>query len=321
LHLGGIPLKKAFTVITFITLLTSVLFLVFGCTTKQSPAIQADKTSLSKPVIYTSIYPIYDFVNKIGGDKVIIKNILPAGAEPHSYEPSARLLAELSKAQLFIYNGVGMEPYLDKFRKTLQGSPLIMVEAGRGIDLIKVNDEGSNVHDDPHVWLSPSSALIMGQNILQAIISIDPKNKSYYENNYKTFKDNLTSLDQEYKDTLTRCKKKDVVVTHAAFGYLCREYGLNQISVMGLNAEAEPTPRKIKEIIESIKKQHITHIFFETLYSPKVSDTISRETGTQILQLYPLDTLTENQIGKGEDYFSIMRLNLKNLKDALEYKP
>ncbi len=346
-----IPPKITPKIICFILMslfLTSLLITSTGCALKDRLSLRPSLPDSSRPVVYTSIYPLYDFTKKIAGENVTVINITPAGIEPHSFEPSTKLLAELTKASLFIYNGAGMEPYLEKLQKAMQKSPLLMVEASRGITLIKHDhqestvsmetsseteleasfthhDENEAVHEhegvDPHTWLSPACARQIGQNILQALVQIDPEQQATYEKNFRVLQAQLTELDLQYKETLTSCQRKDLVVTHEAFGYLCREYGLNQISVMGLHAEAEPTPGTLKEIIKLVNNKEIKYIFFEALYSPKVAETISRETNTKILVLNPLGSLTEKALEDGRDYFSIMKENLENLKQALEYQP
>ncbi|MDD2212679.1 MAG: zinc ABC transporter substrate-binding protein [Clostridia bacterium] len=311
--------KKTFKIVQL--LLISVLLTTFtmtgsGCALKERFSRETTVPDSSLPVVYTSIYPLYDFTKKIGGEKVTVINITPAGAEPHSFEPSPQLLAKLSQASLFLYNGAGMEPYLEKLRATLQESSLLMVEASQGINLIKDKEER-----DPHFWLSPSCALTMGHNILQALIHIDPDNRTYYEKNFQTFAEKLRELDQDYKKTLTQCPGRKIIVTHQAFNYLCQEYDLEQIPLMGLHAEAEPTPGKLKEISILIEKEKIKYLFSEALYSPKTAATIARETGATVLQLHPLGSLNEKELQEGKDYFQIMRENLQNLQQALEIAP
>ena len=354
-----IPPKIIQKIICFILippLFMSLIITNTGCTLKERFSLRTSLADDSRPLVYTSIYPLYDFTKKIAGENVTVINITPAGIEPHSFEPSTKLLAKLSKASLFIYNGAGMEPYLEKLQKTLQGSSLLMIEASQGINLIKhdqhghqesllptendskTEQEASLIHQDdevaaihmhehehegidPHTWLSPACARQIGQNILQALVQIDPDHQAAYEKNFQELQAQLTELDLQYKEVLVACPRKDIIVTHEAFGYLCREYGLNQISVMGLHAEAEPTPGTLKEIIKLVNNKEIKYIFFEALYSPKVAETISRETNTKILVLNPLGSLTEKALEDGQDYFSIMKENLKNLKQALEYQP
>ncbi len=310
------------------------LFAVSSTACGQKTATTANKESQppARLTVYTSIYPMYDFTQKIGGNRVNVINIVPTGADPHSFEPSTKLLAELTKARLFIYNGAGMEHYLEKLQEAVKGSPLVLVETSAGLDLIKGEHEDKHDHHkefekhdhsglDPHTWLSPRNAIQQGEKIFQALIQADAVNKDYYEKNYQAFKEELAKLDLAYKETLAKCKKKEIVVSHDAFGYLARDYGLKQLPVRGLSPHAEPTPGKIKEIINIVKKNKINYIFFETLVSPKVSETIARETNTQILILNPVGGLTEQELQAGKDYFSIMLDNLETLKIALEYQP
>jgi zinc transport system substrate-binding protein len=320
LHLGGGFMPKKISKINqllFITILVVTFTITSsGCTLKELFFQRTNVSNSSLPVVYTSIYPLYDFTKKIGGEKITVINLTPFGAEPHSFEPSPKLLAKLSKASLFLYNGAGMEPYLEKLLDTLQEEPLLMVEASQGIKLIKEDEV-----IDPHFWLSPSCALIMGQNILQALIQIDPDNKTYYEKNFHTFAEKLTELDEDYKKTLAKYSGAKIVVTHQAFNYLCQEYGLEQIPIMGLHADAEPTPGKLKEISKLIKKEKIKYLFSEVLFSPKVATTIAQETGASILQLHPLGSLSQKELEAGKDYFRVMKDNLKNLQTALEMEP
>lgn len=334
--------RKKFACSLLISSLIVSLCVPIGCTLKKKTSSPTTHSNSSQPVVYTSIYPLYDFTKKIGGNKVTVINIAPAGSEPHSYEPSSKLVADLSKATLFLYHGAGMEPYLNKLLNTLQGTPLLMIEASRGISLITHQeekhkekheeeqqkydentaspeaDEHHHGQTDPHTWLSPICAQQLCQNILQALIQVDPANQSYYTENYHAVEKRLTKLDQEYRQSFSNCKNKELVVTHEAFGYLCREYGLTQIAVMGLSAETEPTPGTLREVIDFVRARKINYIFFEALYSPKVADTISRETKAKILVLNPLGSLSEKAMQNGEDYFSIMKQNLANLQKALE---
>lgn len=323
------------TTLIILNLFILLSLLATGCGSKQAPA-----TGVNAPqrlTVYTSVYPVYDFTKKIGGTSIEVINIIPSGAEPHSFEPSTRLLAELSKADLFLYNGVGMEPYLEKLQNALQSSSLLMVDTSMGIELISHRPEDHYEHDehdnhehdqhhhhgtfDPHIWLSPANAAQQGKNILNALIQVDPANKTTYESNYQVFKERLAQLDAEYRNILSKCKKKTIVVSHDAFAYLARDYGLKQIPVMGLNAEAEPTPGKMKEIIQQVRQHKISYIFFESLVSPRVSETIAREVKARTLVLNPLGGLTEKEMEAGKDYFSIMKENLDSLKIALEYEP
>lgn len=309
------------------------LFCLLGC----SKSTDVQTVNPAKPIVYTSIFPIYDFTQKIGGDKIEVINLLPAGTQAHSFEPSTKMMIKLSKASLFLYNGAGMEPYIEKFQATLKSSSLLMVDTSTGIELLEVNDHhhshdhekknGSHEHGtnfryetityDPHIWLSPKKAICQAQNILKAIGEIDPLNQAYYERNFENLKENLLQLDQDYQSELAKCEKKVLVVSHAAFNYLCQDYGLTQIPVMGLSAEAEPTPHKMKEVIDLVTKYQLSCLFLEAVENPRAIKTIARETQTQTLILHPLGSLTAEEIKAGKDYFQIMVDNLANLKKGL----
>ncbi|WP_227762167.1 metal ABC transporter substrate-binding protein [Zhaonella formicivorans] len=326
-------IKKAVLLIFFITLLTA------GCTQKSVDTDSEKIAQRNKPVIYTTIYPIYDFTKKIGGSRVEVIQIIPPGVEPHHFELSAKTLAELSKAAVLIYNGAGMEPWIDKIKQALDGSQVMMVDTSSKVNLIAFKEnheeqheeeehegkihrvdgsEGEHRHDiDPHIWLSPLNAKIQGQAILEALQKADPANADYFLANYEQFARELDELHAEFTTVLNKTKKREIVVAHEALGYLAREYGLVQIPIRGLTAEAEPSPAKIKEIIELAKNHNITYIFFETMVDPKVSQIIAAEIGAGTLQINTLDNITQGQLADGEDYFSLMRQNLDNLKKAL----
>jgi len=132
------------------------------------------------------------------------------------------------------------------------------------------------------------------------------------------FRAQLESLDREYEGALTQCRRREIVTSHAAFGYLAERYGLEQIAITGLSPEAEPTPRELEDVVEEVRMQGATTVFFETLVSPRLAETVARETGARTAVLNPLEGLTEEELARGENYFSLMRANLKTLRQALE---
>lgn len=312
------------------------LFLLAGCDATQPPsAINADgnQSQNEKLVVYTSFYPMYDFASKIGGDKVAVTNLVPAGTEPHDWEPTAADITGLEKATVFIYNGVGMEHWVEDVLASLQNKNLIAVEASQGLTLMEGHSHEEEAHAgeaeaeehdeeeeqyDPHVWLSPLNAKKEMENIKNAFVQADPDNKDYYEANFLKYAADLDTLDKEFKDTLSAFAKKDIIVSHEAFGYLCAAYGLNQIGIEGLSPDSEPDPARMAEIIEFAKEHDVKVIFFEELVSPKVAQTIADATGAETAVLSPIEGLSDEQQAAGDDYFSVMRQNLKALKAALQ---
>lgn len=296
-----------------VKLLALMTLILAGCTacgenTKQDTTEKSDKIK-----IMTSFYTMEDFAKKIGGEKVEITNMVPAGTEPHDWEPSAIDIRNMEDADVFIYNGAGMEHWAEDILKSLDNTDLVTVEASKGVKLIKEKNE-----NDPHVWLDPENAKIELENIKNAFIEADKANAGYYTQNYETYAKEMDDLDQEFKETLSQTTNKDIIVAHEAFGYLCKAYGLNQIAIEGLMPDSEPDPARMEEIIQLAKKKKINTIFFEELVSPKVANTIAKEIGAETEVLNPLEGLSEEQIDAGEDYFSVMRTNLQQIKQALE---
>lgn len=274
--------------------------------------------------VCTSFYVMYDFAGKIGGDKVILKNLLPAGADPHSWEPSPKDIVSIEKADILIYNGAGMEGWIDKVLESISNTQLITVETSKDIKLLEAkhntvseNHDGHEHIYDPHVWLDPMKAKIQIRAIADAFIKVDPSNKDYYEKNYEHYVKELVKLDDEYRETVSRFKKKDIIVSHEAFGYLCNAYGLNQIAISGLDTESEPTSARMVDVAKFAKDNNVKVIFFDKMVTPKIADAIAKSAGAETEVLNPIASLSTDDIKAGKDYFSAMRENLEALKKAL----
>ncbi|SHK84194.1 metal ABC transporter substrate-binding protein [Desulforamulus aeronauticus] len=292
-----------------------------GCANNRTSAEVKDKI-----VVYTSIYPLYDFTRKIGGDKVEVRNVVPAGGEPHEWEPSPRNLADLGKAAVFIYCGSGIEPWLEKTLPSIDQNK-VLVNAGRNIELLPAKEEqtahGNQQDDhhhakvDPHIWVDPLNAVIMVDHILSGLVQADEQNKAYYQANAAAFKKQLLALHKEYETALAGAQGKEFVVSHAAFGYLAHRYGLKQVAIRGLSPEVEPSPNDMAEIVKLAREKGIKYIFTESLVSPKVSEALASELSAKTLVLNPVGGLTKEEIAAGKDYLSVMGENLKNLKLAV----
>ncbi|HEY0175467.1 MAG TPA: metal ABC transporter substrate-binding protein [Pedobacter sp.] len=271
--------------------------------------------------VMVSFYPMYDFVSKVGGEKVSVTGMVPAGNEPHDWEPAASDIAALEEADMFIYNGAGMEHWVDTVLDSLGNKELVTVEASAGIELLgghsEEGEEDSEEAYDPHVWLNPVNAKKVMLNIKDALVKADPGNAEYFTKNYETYAAEFDELDQKYKDALTGLEKKDIIVAHEAFGYLCKAYGLNQVGIEGLSPDSEPDPARMEEIIEFAKENNVKIIFFEELVSPKVAETIANEVGVETDVLNPLEGLSDEELNAGADYFSVMEENLQRLLNAL----
>lgn len=290
--------------------LTQILVIIFVLILILSPAgCQSKKMSnKDKVVVYTSIYPLYDFTKKIGQDYIVVENITPTGVEPHEFEPSINKISKIYESNAFIYLGEPMDPWAEKLRGDL---------AQKGIAVLKVG-EGLIEGNDPHIWLSPKKSMQMARKIYDLLVKVDEKNKAVYEKNYDRLIEELKKLDDEYKKELASTRLRDFVVSHAAFGYLAKEYGLNQVSIKGLSPQEEPSLKHIKNLIDFCRERGIKYILAESLETPKEAQALAEEAGLKILTLNPIEGLTAEEEKANEDYFSLMRKNLEVLKEALK---
>lgn len=294
-------------------LLLTVTFFFSGC---QS---EGDEEN-GKLKVMASFYTMADFSEKIGGDKVDVVNMVPAGTEPHDWEPSPKDIVALEKADIFVYSGGGMEHWTDDVLESLESENLVVVETTDGVQLLEsqASEEGEEEHFDPHVWLAPQNAQQQMRNIANALIEADPENKDYYESNFEEYAEKLKTLDEKFRAELREFSRRDIVVSHEAYGYLCKVYGLKQIAIEGLSAESEPDPARMAEIIDLVKEENIKVIFFETLVDSKVAKSIAEATGAEVQVLNPIEGLTKKEVSEGKDYFSTMEANLEALKNALK---
>ncbi len=274
------------------------------------------QTSSSKIKVNTSFYPLYFFASEIGGERAEVNNITPAGAEPHDYDPTARDIAEIEKSNLLILNG-GVEAWGNKMQENLNNTPVTVVIAGKGLLTKELLEEGEKIQD-PHIWLDPQLAKKEVSKITEGFITVDPSNKSFYQNNQENLDDKLDALDQKFKKGLSTCHEKDIITSHAAFGYLAARYGLNQVSISGLSPDEEPSSKQLIEVANFAKEHNIRYIFFESLVSPKLSETIAHEVGAKTLVLDPLEGISDDESKQGKNYLTVMEENLSNLQEALQ---
>jgi len=310
--------KKILLIVPAIIVVNLLAF--FLRTQTHLPVLQAPAASLLE--VTTSFYPLADFAQQIGQQKVTVHNLTPAGAEPHDFEPSPQDLVTLQKSKLFIYNGAGLEHWLDKVTSEPQKNQ-VKVEASKNIDLLHSSEEDSqttNSAPDPHVWMDPVLASKQVENIKNGYLAADPANAAYYEQNAINYQKQLADLDTSFREGLADCQVRDIVTSHNAFQYLARRYQLTVASLSGLSPDEEPSPQKMVEVAQFVKKNHVRYIFFESLISPKLAETIAHETGAQTLSFNPLEGLSSNEIAQGKNYISVQKENLTALRTALGCK-
>ena len=281
--------------ITRIILIVAFAFAGGGCG-GGSQAAEPGGGDASLEVV-ASFYPLAYAIERVGGTRVRVTNLTPPGAEPHDIELSVRDVERVRAADLVVYLGSGFQPQLERAVGDGEGRALDLLA---GLDLLPGGD--------PHVWLDP----------LRYTEIVDRLGRELgAETAARALTTRLRGLDGELEQGLAECERREIVTSHAAFGYLAERYGLVQIAITGIAPEAEPTARDLERVVELVRDRGATTIFFETLVSPRLAETVARETGANTAVLNPIEGLTEEEVERGEDYFSVMRANLAALRKGL----
>ncbi len=265
--------------------------------------------------VTASLYPLAHFAAQVGGELVIVTNITPTGVEPHEFEPGPKDIKKVFASKLLIFNGAGLDPWAVKLQKDLQA---------KGVNILhmasKLNISHGSKGQNPHFWVDPVLAIEEVKLIRNSLSKLDPSNEATYKKNADEYIKKLSALDTAFKEGLKTCQHREIVVTHDAFSHLTQRYGLKTNPLAGLSPVDEPSARRLGEITKIVKAKGIRYIFFESLVSPKIAQTIATETGALILPLNPCEGLTTEDVKNGKDYIAIMEDNLKNLRVALSCK-
>ncbi|WFF00903.1 metal ABC transporter substrate-binding protein [Micromonospora sp. WMMD964] len=288
-----------------------------GCSTGDSAGADPKRVD-----VVAAFYPLQFLAERIGGDAARVTNLAKPGAEPHDLELNPSQVGQVSDAELIVYLK-GFQPAVDDAVAQNGGDrafdvtsvqPLLDASAG-GHD-----HEGEEGHaeesggKDPHVWLDPTRLAGIGDQLAQRLGTADPNHAADYTARAATLRSDLTALDSEFKTGLATCQRREIVTSHAAFGYLADRYQLDQVGITGLSPDVEPSPQRLAHVIEEAKEHQATTIFFETLVSPKVAETIAGQVGAKTAVLDPIEGLAAGSDG---DYLSVMRTNLRTLQTAL----
>ena len=282
-----------------------------------SKTLVISNSNLSEPIaqqsskinVVASFFPIYEFAKQVGGDRVNIMTLIPAGVEPHDYEPTIQQLQEAENADVVFFNGLGFE---DSWIGRINNDNLVDTSS-----LLNLS-QGSKTRN-PHVWLDPVLAKAQVQQVENALIEIDPNNKLYYQNNAMNFTAELDVLDSEIKNVLQTCNKKDFVAFHDAFGYFANRYGLIQHSVQGISPEGEVLPQRIEQTIRLADDLGLNVIYAEELVDPRFAEVIAQEIPNgKVLVLSPLEGIEKEEMDTWIGYLDKMEQNISNLKVGLE---
>lgn len=283
-----------------------------------------------KKQVMTTFYPVYYLAKRIAGESADVSMLLDANQDAHDYESSARDAAKVQEADIFIYQDDEMEHFVPDMLKLLDTSKTQIVKSTEGITLLKGSQEEHSVeeahseeehdHDhehshefDPHTWMSPVIYAQQAENVKQALIKADPENQATYEANAEELVKELKALDEEYKTQLANLKNKTIVVQHAAFGYLAHEYGLTQEAITGISSTDEPSATDLAKMQDFVKEHQVTTIYVEPSLNESIAQVVASASGATLRPLRTLESVTQEEMADGVDYFKIMRSNLEEL--------
>ena len=298
--------------------------LLTGC----GAAASADPPSATPGQIkvVASFYPVEFAVQQVGGRHVSVSSLTKPGAEPHDAELTAKDVGRVAGAALVVY-AKGFQPAVDTAVDQEGANHALDVAPAAHLDLLAPDEEtsggpgpahteesadDSNGAKDPHFWLDPQRYAAVAEAIAQRLGQVDPVHAADYAANVAGFTARLDALDRTYRSGLASCANRDLVTSHAAFGYLSRRYGLTQVPIAGISPDVEPSAAKLAEVADFVRQHHVTTIYAETLGEPAFADTISSSTGARLAVLDPLEGLTKESAG--HDYLEVMEANLGVLR-------
>jgi zinc transport system substrate-binding protein len=279
-------------------------------------ACGASPAAEKRPVVVAAFYPLAEIAARAGGGEVKVINLTPAAAEPHDLELRPGDAATLRRAALVLYFGRGFQPAVERAARSM-GDRAVDLLSGLPLRRPAGSDPEQDLVVDPHVWLSPQLYERLIDGIANALAARLPGSKSVIVNRAAAYKSDIRALDEEFSRGLAHCARHEIFTSHAAFAYLADRYRLRQVPLTGVSPESEPSPRRLQEVAELARRLHATTIFFETLISPRLANTIARTVGASTRVLNPIEGLTDEQGRAGADYVSVMRENLNALKEAL----
>ncbi len=289
-------IKKSLSFLIFILIIGVIFIYPF-----YNPSYE--KNQYNGVRVAVTIFPVFDLVKKIGGKKVFVKQIIPFGKEPHSFEPTPKEIIDISNSELFIFTGLGIDYWAKNIGSIPENKRMNLSK------FIKIKNQ------DPHFWLDPDNLAVVAKNVATRLSKIDSQNKNYYMHNLEKYLFELNKMHENFKKTLSNCKLDTIVVTHDGFKYLADKYHFKTVAILGLSPDEKPSAKVISDIIDLVKSKHISTVFFEELLPTITIETISNECNVSISELSPLGNIPQEKTEF--DYFQLMYYNLKQLKGAL----
>ncbi len=310
-----------------------ILFFLIFLLIFKIPGLQSEeKIKNDKIKILTSVFPLQEFAEAVAGDRGEVRLLLPPGAEIHTWQPKASDIIRLSSADVFIYVGATLEPWIHNMMNSVKNPELKVLEASQGLSLLGGKDDQSKREEkkpgkkhhheypavDPHIWMDFENDQIIVNRIEAILSELRPEERLFFREKALLYQKKLKKLDQKYQVGLSHCSQRTFILGgHAAFGYLARRYHLNQIALYGLSPDSKPTPRKLAEVVDLAKRHKIKIIYFENYVSDELAKVMAREVGAETLVLNAGGNISKEQWKSGMTFLEIMEKNLENLRHGL----
>ncbi|MFJ8237126.1 metal ABC transporter solute-binding protein, Zn/Mn family [Ureibacillus sp. NPDC094379] len=321
-----------------IILLFVVGIILTACNADKTTSETNKNTDSNKINVYTTVYPLSFFAEKIGGDYVNVSSIYPPGSNEHTFEPTQQDMMKLADADIFFYIGLGLEGFVENAKKTLANENVTLVatadhvseekllmSTGSGEHANETSEAEEHDHEDthnhgefdPHVWLSPTISQDLALLIKEELVKEMPEQEKTFNENYENLVKELETLNNEFEKMASEASSKTFFVSHSAFGFIAGQYGLEQVAIAGINSQSEPSQKELTKIVDLAEELNIKYILFEQNVSSNLTSVIQQEVGAKSLTLHNLSVLTEEDIQNNEDYFTLMSKNIESLRTAL----
>jgi len=307
--------KKTLQIAIIVLLVAAAAFFIYGVIQARS-----QKTGSEKKQVLTTFTVLSDMAKNVAGDRADVDSITKPGAEIHGYEPTPQDLVRLQKADIILDNGLNLEKWAEKLYQNVKDVPHVTLTDG--IAPMPIAEGPYKDKPNPHSWMSPKNALVYVDAIEKALSDIDKTNADYYKHNAENYKAEIKKVDEQLRSTLSALPEtnKYLVSCEGAFSYLIRDYGLKELYLWPINADAQGTPQQIKNVVETVKSNAIPAVFCESTVSSKAQEQVASETGAKFSGTFYVDSLSGTG-GPTPTYLKLLQYNADVLTHGLKGEP
>jgi zinc transport system substrate-binding protein len=275
------------------------------------------KVDNQKEMVVTTIYPLYYITNEIAKGSIVVKQLIKAGNQIHSFSPTPKDMVELDGGELFITLGEKLEPWSAKIAKA---TTVEVLSLDTTLDIInhEAHEHKHNGGIDPHIWLDFDNDIEMSRVIGEKLIALYPQYSDEFKKNLIALQERFEALKILYRDGLSECKKDTILVAHDAFGYMQRRYGFESQSIMGIFANSKPNANKLAKLTKIIEQKGLTMLLVDPLVSTKSATQLAQDRGLKLEYLYTLGNISLKNRDEGRDMMILLKDNLATLQKALQ---